>query len=48
MSFDFWHRPEKLPDDFVQGSVVDDAVFSTITFRYDDNQSIMEWNGKCI
>ena len=28
---DFWHGPDKLLDDFVQGSVVDDGAFSTIT-----------------
>ena len=33
--FDFWHRPDELPGDFVQGSVVNDEAFSTITFRYE-------------
>ena len=31
-AFDFWLGPDELPGDFVQGSVVNDEAFSTITF----------------
>ena len=37
--FDFWHGLGKLLSDFVQGSLVDDKAFSTITLRYNDDQS---------
>ena len=37
--FDFWHGPDELLGDFVQGSVVDIEVFYTVTFRYNDDHS---------